>query len=305
IVEGEEGARLGAGVAIGDLDGDGSIDIGIGSTRISQPSTPGEIAIYDGTISGQIDDRSATTTYTGPQGRDAVGYLFADAGDTNGDGITDFTAGAFGYGDEDGGAAFVVYGPRAGAVSLADADVVVTGDGAGGLGFGLAALGDVDGDGLADVGLGAYEYGGAGDWTGRAYVLPGGRTGSLQADDLDVQASGENQFDMFGSALAGGDVDGDGQDDLLVSAPANPNFSYAPGQVYVFLGPLSGPLDAAADAHWVIQGEGSGQGFGKGLSVADLDGDGQQELIVGAPDSPDGGLGSGKTYLLSTLLLEP
>lgn len=125
------------------------------------------------------------------------------------------------------------------------------------------AWGDLDGDGLEELAVGAPgDFGGD---AGHVVVLAGGPTGvtSTVLADL-VGPSG------LGSALAVGDVDGDGDADLVVGA-AQAN------EVHVFLGPVTG---APADSVLVLPTY--GDGFGMAVSVGDGDGDGVDDVAVGA-----------------------
>lgn len=200
-------------------------------------------------------------------------------GDLNADGHADFAVGAHDFeGDIGPGRVFVYFGgPGADAVP----DLVLTGEADGDrFGYAVAGAGDLDGDGSADLAVGAYRNGAG---TGRAYVYFGGA--SMDAVP-DVVLSGEVEGDEFGIALDGvGDVDADGWDDLVVGARLHWGGSIGPesGRAYVYFG---GPgLDATPDVLLpsTIPGERLGFTVARG---GDLNADGHADFLVGAYHSP-------------------
>jgi hypothetical protein len=96
----------------------------------------------------------------------------------------------------------------------------------------------------------------------------------------------------FGLVCATGDVDGDGAADLVVGAHGG-NWNFTPGRVYVFPGPFPpvDPDDAVLQTDWVLEGPHVGSEFGRGVALADLDGDGFDELLIGAPGAAPEGAG--------------
>jgi hypothetical protein len=174
------------------------------------------------------------------------------------------------------------------------------------LGYSVA-VGDFDGDGEPDLAIGAPGFGGAsvGSRIGAVYVLLA-KNGVLDRDldltdaDAEVTIVGETDY-TTGYALAAGDVNGDGVDDLIAGAARAPGPSDEPvlGAVFVFFGRETWPanMTTTADADAVIWGEKSDGQFGARLAVADFDGDGVADLFAAAPGFADvGAPAAGKAY---------
>jgi hypothetical protein len=261
------GERFGWAVSqLRDIDGDGVAEAVIGA-----PRHPGA----DGTITGHTDVRSGRTgrliyRFTGAP-EDRHGYAMADAGDVNRDGVTDILVGATGE-----GALACTEVPRAGrAYVYSGRDgrqlLRVEGEAAGDqFGAAVGAAGDVDGDGRADLLVGAPCHDGpAGVDAGRAYVVSG-RTGSVLRT-----MDGEQAGDGYGWGAAGlGDVTGDGRADHIVGAKdAGPADR---GQAYVYSG-RSGRLVR------VLAGDERSAEFGWFFvaTAGDVDRDGRPDIYVG------------------------
>ena len=211
------------------------------------------------------DDVEVLWTSTGVSGT-LYGWVTAPVPDLDGDGAPEvlLSAPAAVHGD----GRVVLLSGRTGEQLF---DFLGTGSEA--LGEALADAGDVDGDGLHDVILGAP---GAG--AGAAYVFSGA-DGSLL-----LSLAGARTGDRFGATVAGlGDMDGDGRSDIAVGAPLAGEIGA--GVVTVYVG-------ATGDVIFSLEGEAAGDDFGDGVDeVGDLDLDGVPDLVVGAPDAgaSDGG----------------
>ncbi|MCK6507080.1 hypothetical protein L6R53_27530 [Myxococcota bacterium] len=170
------------------------------------------------------------------------------------------------------------------------------------VGISVVGLGDLDGDGHEDLGLGARSYDLASVDAGAAFVQYGpiAADGEISLADLDLALLGAASADKAGRDLAAGDLDGDGQRDLVVSAPNADQGGQASGTVHVVLGGLPKKGSASlADADVQIWGEATYDYLGVRLQVVDADGDGQDDLLIGASGSDLGPDNAGAVYLLS------
>jgi hypothetical protein len=316
------------GAFVGDLNGDGFDDAAFGAPRAN--NIDGAVYVLFGrpaAAAGQVDlvehtdlDGSNGFAILG-ENQWAFGHRVAGSGDTNGDGLDDFIAGApaaLNGSQEMSGGALLVFGSSSfgspgapGATSvdeLANGEdgVLIEGETAFDQAGHAVALSDLNGDGLADVTIGAPLRDAGGTDAGVAYVLYGdvtwgsaGAPAVLSLGTLDettgVVVVGE-ALKLIGSSLASSsDANGDGIEDLLVGD--------AKDQVLVVLGSpsLAGvgspPTIATADlwgaVGYVVFGE-PGNGFGTSVSAGDADGDGLADILVGSPSAP----AAGEAFLL-------
>ncbi|MDP6932713.1 MAG: integrin alpha, partial [Myxococcota bacterium] len=195
----------------------------------------------------------------------------------------------------------IFLGPSTGLVSVDEADSTWTGESAfDEAGHAIAAAGDVDGDGLDDVLVGAPNQDGDAINGGAAYLLTdsAGTSGSLAAARGVLR--GPNMGDRAGFALAGyGDVDGDGHADLAVSALGDDEGGTEAGAVYLVRGPVEGQL-SLLDVYGKLTGEGRMDQAGTSLAgVGDINADGYPDLVVGAPLQDDRGTTTGAAYVIA------
>ncbi len=200
--------------------------------------------------------------------------------DVNGDGYVDFVVGAYGY-STSLGAAYIFYGGENGTTggSASTADTILTGTLASGYFGASVCLGDVNGDGFADLAVGAYMA-----TNGNAYIFHGSQDGILSgtASNADTAITGENVNDRFGISVSLGDTNGDGYDDLAVGACGYINLAYQ-GAAYLFNGSASGITSGnASTAISIITGELGNDYFGDCVSIGDVNGDGFADFVAGA-----------------------
>ena len=290
--------------AAGDTNADGYSDFLIGApSEGSAASGADEVYLITGPVSGSLSLASATATFSAEVGGDMLKGL-GFAGDVNADGYDDILVGAPGK-DWDGcstvGAAYVLLGPEGGAKSLGAADSRFIGEGTWSYaGEAVGGGGDVNGDGYDDILVGAscMAYGST-SYAGIAYVIFGPpASGTSYLSSADAQLYGEGSPSKAGSSVEVRDMDGDGYGDMLVGAYQNSGTSYQGGSTYLVSGPVSG-TQSLSTAWARFDGAGSEDWSGDPMSNAgDVNGDGHEDMVVGAYRSDSGGSESGAAYLL-------
>jgi hypothetical protein len=286
--------NAGAYVAGGfDFDGDGQSDVAVGADfNDDGGSNAGKAYVQLGPITGDMDLASADIEYIGETAGDYAGTL-ANAGDTDGDGDDELLVGAriSSRSASYAGAAYLLEYSGAGTIDLSAANAIVTGIGASDYLAATMAGGDLDGDGISDIVLGASNAGSsdaASDpstatryYEGESYVFLGPVSGTMSASSADYTYVGENAGQRSGISEANCDADGDGSNDLLVHATYDGEADTAAGAVYLVLGPAtSATLSSTLGAK--LLGEDYGDFVGNATFV-DPDNDGVCEVLVGAP----------------------
>ena len=283
------------GVAIsgaGDVNGDGYDDVIVGAHQTASAS--GRAYIFFGGP-GAAFDTAPDATLMGQTNGDAFGYAAAGAGDTNGDGYDDVIVGAYGYGSSAGRAYVFLGGPGA---FDGSADSMLTGATANDV-FGLSAAGagDLNGDGFADVIVGAEGNDAGGSGAGAAYVFFGSSSASLDttADGTLLGAVASGSFG--GSVGPAGDVNGDGFADVVVGAHGTQNGGmFWAGRAFVFFGGAGTTFNATSDG--VLNGLGYADDyFGQSVaSAGDVNGDGFAEVVIGSPGADTGASNAGRIF---------
>jgi len=290
--------------AAGDVDGDGLVDLLMGAPfNNAEPGVPGIAYLMYGrsSWSGLTGTEDADVSLQGAPGDSLTGNSVAIVPDMDGDGYDEILVGGE---DADGGngRAHLVYGSNSLEDSnLEDSDAQFGGSGYYGWGFGVGGCEDLDGDGLGEMWVGALGYGAGG---GVAVYFGGGTrlAGALgivsTADTLFSGASGDDT----GIMGCPGDMDGDGSPDVALGARGNDLAGGDAGAVYLVTDDASGwaaALDLGTTADARVLGEAVGDWFGHALAPAgDVNDDGYDDLVVGAPYNDEVGSASGKVYVL-------
>ncbi|MFC4585858.1 FG-GAP repeat protein [Sphaerisporangium corydalis] len=311
----ERGDSFGAAVASGDFDGDGCGDLAIGASE-EFAGTPvpdgadgnGIVHVLYGTGHGFVPAGTLDVTHLGrARDTDRFGAALA-AGDLDGDGDDELVVGVPGLAEGGGAGIFGMKKrkPTGKGTLITQATSWVAQDHTETEQFGAAvAVGDFDGNGRAELAVGAPS-----DTVG---TTPGG--GSVTILDLRARQAGlysqnspgvsgeAEKWDAFGAALAAGDFDHDGRDDLAVGVPGEgldafqDGPMYGNGGVHVMYG-MSRGLTAIGSEFWSRRTRGIGgkslnvDRLGSALAAGDLNGDGDAELAIGIP-------GSGRVLVLA------
>ena len=298
--------EVGAAVTAGDINGDGTEDLIIGAVHADADppvtSVPGTIyVVYGGPSLPAVIDLNITSTDFALYGGDFAEHLGSSVatGDLNGDGIDDLISNAYltdAAGRFDTGTTYVIYGsgslPSAIDLSSASADLAVYG--IGDQPQYAIASGDIDGDGIDDLIIAS---------AGQTYVIYGS-PGLPTTIDLDTASTDITILGVSSGSVAAGDIDGDGTDDLIIGGPlADPPGGANAGKTVVIYGGPSLPTTIDLNstvARFTVFGDNAGDQSGFSVATGDINHDGTDDVIIGAPSAiPPSDAGSGTTYVIS------
>ena len=320
----------------GDVNGDGFDDLIIGAEGADPNgnSFAGSSYVLFGRSGGfasvlNLSTLNGTNGFRldGVAASDSSGVSVSHAGDLNGDGYEDLLVGADGAdpnGNTSAGSSYVLFGQPGGFAAVINLstldgttgfrlDGVVTGDRAG---YSVSGAGDVNGDGFEDLIVGAKFADPNGNGSaGSSYVLFGKSGGFASVLNLSTlngttgfRLDGVAAVDTAGNSVSSaGDVNGDGFDDLIIGADeADPNGNSSAGSSYVLFGKSGGFASVLnlstlnGTTGFRLDGVAAGDTAGHSVSSAgDVNGDGFDDLIIGADEADPGGVTSaGSSYVL-------
>jgi hypothetical protein len=280
----------------GDVNGDGFADVIVGALGFDNgQADEGAAFVYFG--SGSSFDTGADARLEQDQASASLGTSVSSAGDVNGDGFADVIVGAsaFDNGQADEGAAFLWFGGP-GAFNLAHDAMLESNQASAQFGLAVSGAGDANGDGFADVVVGAFTYDNGQADEGAAFVYFGAAGAFNATPDAQLESNRANA--LLGRAVAAaGDVNGDGYGDVLVGASGYVDGQFNEGAAFVYFGG-AGVFDAGADAS--IEADVAGAQLGVAVAGAgDIDGDGFADIVVGANGyaGPEASEGAAFVYL--------
>jgi len=248
----------------------------------------------------------------GMESGDRMGFPLGENGDINGDGIDDMVIGNY-YEEK----VFIIYGsaslPETIDLSTTPPSITIHRQNAyDKLECSSASLkGDVNGDGINDIILGAYGADPSGrSMAGKGYVIYGGDTLPeniyLSTTPADITIYGANSGDYLGNKTISGDINGDGIDDIILTAPkADPGGRSEAGKAYIIYGNTNFPSNHTIDlrydtADFIVWGDdASGRLGGRPICSGDINGDGMDDILLTASKADPGGRSdAGEAYVI-------
>lgn len=269
-------------------------------------SDPGEASVTIGIAwDAEYDAGGADVIISGLSTDGTFGKTVAVIDDLDGDGFGELLVGANGEAGTNGVMYLFAGADLSGELDTTAAIASWTGETTGaslGAFRSVASPGDLDGDGIVDFLFAGANDDTNGDNAGRAYLFYGGGTWGLDEDPGNADWLVDGAVgDQLGARLAAGDLDGDGEAEVVIAAPNASDYARESGTVAIFDAGgvrFSGAHDFA-DAEWEAQGESLQDGLGWSTKVVgDVSGDGYDDLVVSAIYADDGGDESGVASLI-------
>ncbi|MFH1356339.1 MAG: hypothetical protein ABII18_04310 [bacterium] len=315
------GSLLGRSLgSAGDIDGDGLDDIMMTTLRSLSSSTSSFYNVANAYIvlgKSLVSGTSSITTadYKIYDSTSFCGSYANHLGDIDGDGLSDIILSTYNNtssGDQNY-TLYIFLGKNliTGDIDVSAADYTYTQENADdSAGYGantLASAGDVDGDGLDDILVGADENNDAGNYAGKVYLILASSLSSSTKSlaTADYQFTGESDSQSAGRSVSSlGDIDGDGLSDILIGAPGNDDNGSRAGKAYVILSSsLTAGTTSLSDADYMFMGEGSDGYAGQvAVNAGDVNGDGTNDIFIGAYNYPGfypvSDNGAGKSYII-------
>lgn len=288
-------AQFGCSVkGAGDVDSDGYSDVIVGAQMFDKgQSNEGAAFVYHGSINGIAT--AAKTTLENNQATAYFGYSVSTAGDVNGDGFSDVIVGSYQFdnGQNNEGAAFIYHGSANG-IGTAIAKQLECNQGGAQYGVSVAAAGDVNADGYADVIVGANFYDNGQGNEGGAFVYEGSASGT-NSTATSVQESNQVNAYLGSSAASAGDVNGDGYSDVIVGAHMYDKGEADEGVAFVWLGGARNPSSSTTT---ILTSKEFGSLSADAVAGAgDVNGDGYNDIVIGASNYDNGDIDEGVVFV--------
>lgn len=319
-----DGDQFGSALANpGDLEADGVTDLSVGAPFTNgDASDEGAVWILFMDNDGRVDQQQKISSNAGSFGGDLneddrFGSAVAGIGDLNSDGAFDLAVGTPGddRGGADRGSVWILFLDAEGKVQQKQKIADDTGGFAGNLndddrfGSAVANIGDVNGDGIPDLAVGAPNDDKGADNAGAVWVLIMNMEGKVDAWQKLANNTGGfdgnlNADDNFGAAVAGiGDLDKNGVPDLAVGVPGDDKGGTDRGSVWILFLDVEGKVlqqqKIAHDTGGFGKTLRDGDRFGSAVAaIGDMNGDGIPDLASGAPDDDDGAANAGAFWIL-------